>query len=264
MSSLSLSAAAEQTRSFLRREAGLVLPIAFATFGIALIIVALAAPEASADGRVQPGLWSLALFPMIFLGVVGQLAISYLVLRPGASVRDALGAAMLRLPTALALILLMMAAVAVVALLLGLITGFALLAGAGVNALSMVLALGLAGFGLWLGARLLLLWPLIADRREGAIASIRQSFALSRGHVWKFIVLMFAFGLVYVVVTGAVQLGLGSVLLILGRLLGAEGAAMFVAAIVTALLGAAIQAVWAVLLSNIYRQITAPVAPTKV
>lgn len=256
MARISLGAAAEQTRGFMRRESGLVLPVAFATFGLALAIVALVTPEPTAGGRVEPGPWSLALFPIMFLVLIGQLSISYLVLRPGASVRDSLGFAMIRLPTAIAALLLLLVVLVGLGLVLIAATGILAVAlGASAEGAAAAGVLAVMLVMLVIGARLLMAWPLIADRRSGAVAALKQAFAISKGNVWKFLALTLAFALVYVVLTGAVQLGLGSVLLILGRVIGAEGGAAFLTAILVALLGAAIQAAWAVLLANVYRQL---------
>lgn len=259
MGTVSLSAAVEQTKGFIRREGGLVLPVAFATFGLALILVVLVTPEPSAGGQVQPGLWSLAVLPLMVLAMIGQISISYLVLHPGSSVRDALGAGLRRLPVALGVILLVIAALAAIGLLLIMVMGvLALALGAAETGAAALGALAVFAVLIFAGARLLMAWPLIADRRSGPVATLKQAFALSKGHVWKFLALTFAFALVYLALTGAVQLGVGSLLLILGRLMGAEGAAAFLTAILVALLGAAIQAVWAVLLANIYRQLSQP------
>jgi hypothetical protein len=259
MNKVSLGAAADQTKSFMRRERGLVLPVAFATFGIALILIALVTPEAPAGQQVQPGLWSLAVIPLMFLAIIGQLSISYLVLRPGSSVRDALWAALGRLPAALGLILLVFAAFVAAGLLLILILGMlAVVFGATETGAAALGALAVAIVLLFMAARLLMAWPLLADRRSGPLATLKQAFALSKGRVWKFLALTLAFALVYVALTGAVQLGLGSLLLIFGKLLGAEAAATFLTVVAVALFGAGIQAVWAVLLANIYRQLTPP------
>lgn len=263
MRRVSLGAAAEQTRSFMRREGSLVIPVAFATFGLALILTSLITPDPAA-GDVQPGMWSLAIFPLMFLAIVGQLAISYLVLRPGVSVRDALGAAMMRLPTALAVILLLLAAFVAIGLLLVIVLGvIAAVMGVGIEGATVAVATLTLLVMLLIGARLLMVWPLIADKRAGAVATIKEGLALSKGYAWKFVALTLSFVLVYILLTGAVQLGLGSLLLIFGKLAGAESAALFLTAIIVALLGAVIQAVWAVLLTNIYRQLTAPVAQTR-
>lgn len=257
MPKLSLGAAAEQTKIFMRREGSLVMPVAFATFGLALILVALVTPEQAPGEEVQPGLWSLAVIPLMFLGIIGQVAISYLVLRPGISVRDALSAALKRLPTAVATILLLLGVMIVIGFLLVIVLGIlAALLGAGIEGATLAVASVTMLVMLLIGARLLMVWPMLADRPGGAVATLKEAVALSKGHVWKFVGFTLLFGLVYILLTGAVQFGLGSVLLIFGRLAGAESAALFLTSIIVALLGAIIQAVWAVLITNIYRQLS--------
>lgn len=256
MAGISLGAAAEQTRAFMRRESGLVLPLAFATFGLGTILIALVSPAPDPGGQVMPGFWSLALFPMLFLGLIGQLSISYLVLRPGVTVRDSLRSAVGRVPTALAAVLILLVAVGAIGLVLGIASAvLAALVGANATAAASWIVIALMLVLLFVGARLLLAWPLIVDRDLGARGALKQAFALSRGHALKFAGLTLAFALVYAALTGAVQLGLGSILLILGRLTGLESAATFLAAILVALLGAAVQGVWAVLLACVYRQL---------
>src|SRR3546814_20956857 len=58
-------------------------------------------PDPAAGGQVTPGNWMLWLVPAALLGIVGQLTISLLVLTPGTSVREAMGAGLRRLPTVL-------------------------------------------------------------------------------------------------------------------------------------------------------------------
>lgn len=260
---ISLGTAWEQTRSFMRREGSLILPVAFATFGIALVLLSFAMPDPTAAGEIETGPWALAIIPLTFLGILGQLAISYLVLRPGSSVRDALATGVKRLPQALGVIVVMVLALLVSTFVLGLVLGLIVTAsGASAGALTAIVAFLLFGALLWIGARLLMIWPMLADRRDGPVATLKSSYAISRGLVLRFITLMLMFLLIYMLVTAAVQLGLGSVLILVGRMIGSEAAATFLVAIVVALLGAVIQAFWAVLLANIYRQLTAPVGQT--
>src|SRR3546814_9790977 len=115
MSNLSLSSVSDDTGAFFRREAGLVMTVAFATFGLGLLLVELMTPDPAAGGQVTPGNWMLWLVPAALLGIVGQLTISLLVLTPGTSVREAMGAGLRRLPTVL-----------LVTLVLGLVAGIAI------------------------------------------------------------------------------------------------------------------------------------------
>lgn len=261
---ISLSAAAEQTGSFMRREGALVLPVAFATFGIAFILLSLVTPDPGNQSEVEGGLWALAAFPLLFFMMIGQISIAYLVLRPGASVRDALGAAMKRLPTIVGVILLILLGLVALAVLLSVVTvmiGVAV--GATLETTTIFVSLIVIAAMAWLSTRLLMLWPLLADKRNGVKDSIKQSFRLSKPYFWKFFVVVIVSTIVVSLGLGAIQLGLGSVLLIFGRLVGAEGAADLLTVILVALLSAAIQAFVAVLLANIYRQLTAPVGQTR-
>src|SRR3546814_17985349 len=99
MSNLSLSSVSDDTGAFFRREAGLVMTVAFATFGLGLLLVELMTPDPAAGGQVTPGNRLLWLVPAALLWIVGHLTISLLVLTPGTTVREALGAGMRPLPT---------------------------------------------------------------------------------------------------------------------------------------------------------------------
>lgn len=261
---ISLSAAAEQTGSFMRREGSLVLPVAFATFGIAFILLSLVMPDPKNETDVEGGLWALAAFPLLFLIMIGQITIAYLVLRPGVSVRDALGAAMKRLPTMIGVVLLILLGLVGLALLLSVVTVMiGVSVGAAMETTTAFVSVIVIAAMAWLSTRLLMLWPLLADKRGGVIESIKQAFRLSKPYFWKFFVVVIVSTIVVSLALGAVQLGIGSVLLIFGRLVGAEGAAALLTIILVALLSAAIQAFVAVLLANIYRQLTAPVGQTR-
>src|SRR3546814_13865994 len=98
MSNLSLSSVSDDTGAFFRREAGLVMTVAFATFGLGLLLVELMTPDPAAGGQVTPGNWMLWLVPAALLGIVGQLTISLLVLTPGTSGRESMGVGRRRLP----------------------------------------------------------------------------------------------------------------------------------------------------------------------
>jgi len=255
MSRLSISAAADETRAFMRREGSLVFPVAFATFGMALILVSLMMPQ-SQPGEVQPGWWMILLLPLILLGIVGQLAISYLVLRPGVTVADALRRGVARLPIVLGIIVAFALAAALFIVAASVILGVIAIA-VGMNEMSAarLAVMAMLVFLIWLGVRLLLLWPTVAGGGEGVKGSIQRTFALSRGRAWKFFALLILFGLVYGVLTIAVQFGLGSILLLFGRMVGSEAAGAVLTVVLVGLLAAAIQAFWTVLLAHLYRQL---------
>jgi hypothetical protein len=254
MPRISLNGASEAATRFFRREAGIVMPVAFATFGLGMLLVTLAAPPPGEDGQLQHGPWMLAMIPALLAAVIGQLAISAMVLRPGISVAEALRDAFGRLPRALIVILLMVAAGMVGLLAISLVLGIiAYATAAGDVSLWTVATLLLFVAFVWFSARLLLVWPMVADRSEGAVRTFRAAWALSKGSAGRFFGALLLFSLVYVVVTGAVQLVFGSLFLLLGRAIGADAAAVFLAAIVVALAASALLALWAVFVTYLYR-----------
>lgn len=257
MSNLSLSSVSDDTGAFFRREAGLVMTVAFATFGLGLLLVELMTPDPAAGAQVTPGNWMLWLVPAALLGIVGQLTISLLVLTPGTSVREAMGAGLRRLPTVLLVTLILGIAAGVAVALFTLLGGvLAAVAGMGIGGATILITILLGGFMLWAASRLLLIWPLIAERAPRPLDSIRGAWRLSRGRAWRFAAALLAFTLVYLVVLGAARLGFGSLFLIVGQAIGSEALARFLPALAVAAIGAGLQAVWAVFVTQLYRRVS--------
>lgn len=254
MPRFSLNEASEEAARFFRREAAIILPIAFATFGIGMLLIALMTPEPPANGQVEPGAWMLALIPVGLVAILGQLAISALVLRPGASVGEALRAAFARMPRALLIVLTIIAAAMIGTVAVTLVLGvIAAATGAGALSLTVLAVVLIVTLMIWFAARLLLVWPMMIDRDQGAVATLRAAWRLSKGSTARLLAALITYGLVYVVVTGAIQLGFGAFFLIVGKALGAEGAARFLVAVVVAVAASALQAMWAVFLTCLYR-----------
>ena len=70
MPRISLNGASEAATRFFRREAGIVMPVAFATFGLGMLLVTLAAPPPGEDGQLQHGPWMLAMIPALLAALV--------------------------------------------------------------------------------------------------------------------------------------------------------------------------------------------------
>lgn len=263
MSNLSLSGVTDETGAFFRREAGLVMTIAFATFGLGLLLVELMTPDPAATGQVTPGGWMLWLVPAVLLGIVGQLTISLLVLTPGASVREAMGGGLRRIPTVLLVTLVLAVAAGVAIALFTLLGGaVAIAVGIGINGATLLVSLLLGLFLLWATARLLLIWPLIAERAPGPVEAIRGAWRVSKGHAWRFAAAVMAFMLVYLVVVGAARLGFGSIFLIVGGAIGSDALARFLPALAVAAIGAVLQALWAVFITQLYRRVSGDTSGT--
>ncbi|SFR85132.1 hypothetical protein [Sphingomonas jatrophae] len=247
----------EDTRRFVAREAALLFPLALATVGLATLLYGLAVPEPT--GREIPiGPWAIVLLPVLLLLMLGALSISSLVLNSGGSVGEALRAGLRRLGGAVVAMLL--AGVAMTA---------ALLAATLVGALVAVLARGgeaqaatasmllFLPLSLWLAVRFAVLMPLLAAEPPtlAVLAPLRRAFALTRGHAggiaWVALVYALASGLV----TMALQFSLGTILLLVTRLLGVPAAGVVLTAVVTAIVVALLQAVSLVFQAMLFRRL---------
>ena len=72
MARLSLSDIWDETAAFIGREKGLLFPLGFATFGISLLMLGMAAPEGG-EGPARPGPWMIWMLPGFLLVTVGYL-----------------------------------------------------------------------------------------------------------------------------------------------------------------------------------------------
>lgn len=186
-----------------------------------------------------------ALVALVALGftIWGQLAITAAATDPAVMRHDAFSIGLRRLPAAIGVYLLLIALFVVLLLpiLIAVATSgvdFAQPApriaegvSAGARAFIALYSIALVVVGIWLGARLFLLNPVIVNERAGPRAPLR-SFALTRGLVWRIIGFTLLAGIVGVVAILAAQLIAG---LVFRLMLGAENLALvaFLTGIVT-------------------------------
>lgn len=197
MANLSITTAWNETSAIVRREARLLLPIAFLLLALPSVLFQLAVGF-DPQRMPEPGAWML-LVPIIGLAsLLGTLAICVLVLRPGVSVGEALSAGLKRLiPTFLATLLLVVIGI-ILSIPFVLIFGVGMLAtGAdpaaspGLALLGVLLAMALFIF-LWV--RVMMVTPASSVEPIGPVALLRRSWSLTGGHVAKllgFVVLIF-------------------------------------------------------------------------
>lgn len=264
MRRISITDAWDETSAFVRRELGLLLPIAFATLGLATILYGLAVPAPAPGSTVsqpQPGPWMFVLLLVVPLFLIGSVALAGMALRPGGSVGEALGGAARRLPVALLAVLLFVIAVSLgmvvitlIALAIGLAVGWPVTM---TTTLALLLAVPVL---VYVTVRLATLWPAVADRAAGwnAVAVLRAAFAGTRGATWPLLGAIIIYALAYLIILAAVQFGLGSVLLVIGKAAGQQRLAEILILVLGALVGAALQAVWCVFTAMIYRRLSEP------
>jgi len=220
MPSISLTAVWDETRAYLTREIGILIPVALGTIGLATVILSLATPEQAAGSAVQPGPWMFWLIPWLLLLTLGGLALSALAIIPGISVREALTRAASRLGHAVGVTLLLGFAATLLVLLVGSALGIVgRVAGLAANqaaAFGIVVALPLIFL---LAVRFLFLFPALIDQK-GAIAALRASWRASAPCQWRLMLLWIGIGAASLLLLAAVEYGVGSLLLLLARALG--------------------------------------------
>ncbi len=227
MQNLSINTAWNETAAFVKREAGLLFPIAFALIALPAAFFQAMAPRTVPGTTPEPGSWMLLFIPVIVLSMIGTLTLTVLALRPGTVVADALKTAARRFLPVLGAILLLVAAAALASVPLAIL----LVMFVSQAVLTALMALVFLGAFIFLWVRLMLMNPVGAVEPLGPIAIIRRSWALTAGHFWRlfgfvllmvdlFLVLSFAVsavgGILIVLVAGAPEPGsLGAVLILL-------------------------------------------------
>lgn len=198
MANLSISTAWNETVEFVKRESRLLFPLAFMLIALPSALLRIVMPPPPVPGTMpEPGLW-LALVPLVIVAtMVGNIAISYLALRPGVSVGEAIQRGLRRFLPLLAAVLLVALAGAllffVVALVMVLVVPGAMssaAAGAATSALALATVLAmllLLPVILYFAARLIAVTPAAAAEEAGPIELIRRSWALTTGHVGKLV-----------------------------------------------------------------------------
>ena len=267
MATLSISQAWNETTAFLKREAGLVFPVALLLLAVPSAAMQLAMPVATVPGQPpEMGAWAL-LFPLVLIAsLVAGLAISHLALRPGASVAESLQVGVRRfLPLFLATLLIFVAAMVIAIPLMLLLVGSAALSGNVAAAAGGFLLFFLVFFVLALAAwvKLMFITPIAAAEQAGPIEILRRSWNLTKGHFWKllgFVLLLFIVAMVVMIVVSMI-LGLFVMMLFGGQEPGSTSYVLMT--IISALLSAVFSAVMMILLARIYVQLSGSV-PTDV
>ena len=258
MPTISLTSLWDETRAYLVREAGLLIPVALGTIGLAMVILFLAVPEQQAAGPVKPtppGPWMIWLIPYFLLLVGGMLSLSALAIRPGMSVREALVLAGRRLAPALAALLFLAFSGMLLLLLLGRVIAIVgRLIGLGtVQAASLGMAIAIPVL-LMIAVRFLFLLPALASG-QGVAAALRSSWRLSAPLKWRLLLLWLGFGLIALLLLATVEFGVGSILLLLARVAGDPLLGQRLVQLMVALLSSLVQLAWLSYVARLYARL---------
>lgn len=261
MTAFSLGTIWEETIAFLRRENGLLIPVALAIYGPAHLLVnhaAAAATNMRSAVEGTPDAKLLLIFPGLLLYVFGNLVVTRLVLTPGGSVGEAMTSARQRVPTALAATLLVATGLT--------LAGLAIVVAATLGAIVFRAdprspAMGDELFVLLtipmiiVAVRMMPLVTVLAMERLGAAESIRRAWALGRKNMFRFFGVFLLAGFIGIFIGLIEQFVIGSLIQLLGL---ATGGGEFLSALKT-LINAAIDSLLslglAVYIALIYRRI---------
>lgn len=249
MAALSISRAWDHTKGRIADEGRLFATVAAALLLLPQALVAVVAPPQELSGVSPSGWVNLLVFIAALLGIVGQLAIIRLSQVSGMSVGEAIAHGARRfLPVLAAVILLSIAVFAVTLILVLLLGGVQDVQNAEAGAMSrgvMVAVAVIVLLGLIIAPKFLLMMPVAAAERGGPIHILKRSWSLSNGHYFRllaFILLIIVAALVVVIAT---QFVAGSLLVVLFG----ELRPLSVGALLYALVFAAAQAAFAVVIS---------------
>lgn len=257
MAGASIEEVLNDTRRFCVRERALLLPLGFATFGMATLIAGAIVPvPKSPTAGLPPGPWMIALVPMMLLVLVGYLSVSRMVLRSRISVAEALGDAVRLLPRAIGLFLtafLIFVALNVVASLIAGLAGAAM----GMDPKSMLILALVMVFppAIVVSLRLALMLPVLADRESPVRQTLIEAIALTRGHALKIVALLIAQVIFYVLMAAVIESALGSLFILAARAAGMATLAPILVNILMAAFNAVYWCFWAVLFASFYARL---------
>ena len=252
MTPLSISTAWNETTAFVKREAGLLFPIALAFLAIPAILFQFSMPQVEPGKTPEPGAWMLFILPLAVVTMLGSVAISRLAIVPSQSVRDAIGHGMRRLLPLVGAVVLLTLAAFIALVPLTLIIG---VLGLDQRMTTLLMALIFLALLTFVWVRFLLVTPIAAAEPAGAVAILQRSWRLTAGHFNKLIWSMTAFAIAAAIALLAVSLAVGTVLaLLLGA--PAPGSISYVLTlIIDGVLNALLAIYMNVLIARIYVQL---------
>jgi hypothetical protein len=214
MSSLSISAAWDETRLILARDGQLYAAVALALIVLPEVVFAVVGAPVGAQATFLAGLTYVI---VILLGFAAQIALNRLAIGPSVTVGGAIGRGFARLPSVIAVLAVLMIALMFVAVALLMILGAArlvVLPSSGqappLSLIAMLIVLVALSFALFQ-----LVFPIAAVETGNPIRLISRSWHLGKRHYPRLlafiVIIIFGFGVVVI----ATQLGVGSVVTLL-------------------------------------------------
>ncbi len=257
MSSLSISAAWEESRSILVRDGRLFAAVALALIVLPEVVFAVVgAPTAQQSTQVAQVIY----IAVVVLSFVGQIALNRLAIGPSVTVGGAIARGFARFPSVFVVLLLLSVATMIAAVILLMVLSalhLAILPSSGqplpaslVILLILLIALGFAVFQLS--------FPIAAVETGNPLRLVARSWQLARGHYLRLLAFIVIIFFCFAVVVIASQFGVGSVVgLLLGRPTPGSLSAL-VLGLVIGLIQAPFTVIAATMVARIYVQLAGP------
>ena len=258
MANLSISAAWDEAKAILVREAKLLASVALALVGLPALVAGLVSPQ-SVPAAERPLWGDLLIIVTSLIALAGQLALIRLALGPSITVGGAIGHGLRRLGAYLLAAILVGAGLVVAAIPFVLILaalGIPLdesMKPSGTVALLAMLYLAVVVF---VGVRMIMSGPVASAEGAGPVAILKRSWALTAGNFWRLFGFLAAFFIGAIVVLLAIGAAVGVLIGVTAGPIQPMSASALVVALVQALLNAIITTFFAVMLARIYVQLT--------
>jgi hypothetical protein len=253
VASLSISRAWDETREVLRKDGRLLAAVALAMFVLPGLVSDIFTPKVPAGQLPDPGAWMLFGLIAVLLTLVGLLAIVRLALGPAITVGGAISEGVRRAPTYVAASLIW--SLPLLLLLTLMVAPYQDAPQEAPPAVGLALLAMMAAY-VFLSIRLLLITPVSVGERLGPVATLKRSWALSRGHWWK----LFATMILLIIAFGVILLALGAVVGSLVTLAFGEPEPFSVGALLIFLISQITVAVLLVLIATMLARIYAQLA----
>jgi len=245
---------------FVAREWQLALPLALAFLALPPLIVGLivqpmlrgVTPTITAMralGLTMPAWVTPLMFAAGLVTIIGAMALQALVLLPRISVAEAIVTALRRSPAWLGAAVILFGALFAVLIVVGILVS-TLPSGASLLVIATLIGMIVAGICM------IAIMPLIVDKGFGPVAALREGFAFYRGQIVRLIGGLFVFLAGAWVLGMAINVALGSVVLLVARLLGQPELGNTLVALLGALLSAVEWGTFYLLVACFYLQRT--------
>ncbi|CAN5449559.1 hypothetical protein BH10PSE12_BH10PSE12_24310 [soil metagenome] len=258
MTALSIGKAWEETVAFVKREGQLLFPVGllFLAIPFAILMQMIPAgymhvtPGGAAKLPALPGSVQIAIVVTVIITLIGTLALYALALKPGISVAEAIRLGVRRLPVLVGASALVALGYLIAVVILSAFAGGLALA-LGPNVAVMLVLVVVLPLMIFVAARLMMLNAIVIDSDMGVIASLKASWALTTGKVWR----LLGFLVVVVMLTTILQMAVQAVFGVIGGLIGGAETAQASADIAVAACSGVIQVYFLVMTARIYRQL---------